>query len=123
MKEKAKTVDEQTAYLALAISCLDSNIDEVDKAFKVLEGKANFKLNADCIKLLKFFSVGDIRSMDKINLKIDRKDAETLYKFTSMLNPLFEMTLADRMGLSDDEIYAISDSLYNLNEKLRKVIG
>lgn len=120
MKEKSKTVDEQTAYMALAISILDDKIDLSDKAFSILEGKSKEKLNADCLKLLKYF--GGNEEVGNVIIKLDNKTAEVLYKFTSMLDLRFEMTLADRMLMTEEEAEEISDAMYKLNELLRKVV-
>lgn len=120
MKEKSKQVDEVTSYLALAISILDEQIDISDTAFKMLEGRLKNKLNSDCLKLLKY--IGGDENMGDIILKLDRKTAETLYKFTSLLDLRFEMTLADRMLMTEDEAMEVSDAMYQLNELLRKVV-
>lgn len=120
MKEKTKQVDEITSYLALAVSILDEQIDLSDTAFKVLEGNSKVKLNSECLKLLKY--VGGSEDMENVMLKLDRKTAEVLYKFTSLLDLRFEMTLCDRMMLNEDEANDVSEAFYNLNEILRKMV-
>lgn len=121
MAKQSRQVNEQTAYLALASGILDDRVEISDDIFDVLDGKGKFKLNADCLKLLKFFSEG-VDDMSKIMIQLDRKEAEALYKFTSLLTPLFEMTLFDRMAMTDEEAEQVSDAMYSLGEELRKVI-
>lgn len=121
MAKKSRQVNEQVAYLALATSILDNRIEISDDAFSVLDGKGKFKLNADCVKLLKFFSEG-VDGMSKVMLQLDRKQAEALYRFTSLLTPMFEMTLFDRMAMTDEEAEQVSDAMYSLGEELRRVI-
>lgn len=121
MAKQSRQVNEQTAYLALASSILDDRVEISDDIFDVLDGKGKFKLNADCLKLLKFFSEG-VDNMSKIIIQLDRKEAEALYKFTSLLTPMFEMTLFDRMAMTDEEAEQVSDAMYSLGEELRRVI-
>lgn len=121
MAKQSRQVNEQTAYLALASSILDDRVEISDDIFDVLDGKGKFKLNADCLKLLKFFSEG-VDNMSKIMIQLDRKEAEALYKFTSLLTPLFEMTLFDRMAMTDEEAEQVSDAMYSLGEELRRVM-